>query len=316
MVTAGWNPSTLKSLYNSATGKACTGCCGDPAGANCNECDNTTPLYVYVKLTGVRDSLNGGCLLEFPGDPGPFVFSASANNFPASLVDNVVIRCTQSGSFPCSWFGFLDITGAGATVDRYVHAKGPADCSSFFNTINLSTITVEVTKLPAGKVNVFYRIELANSFGSQLDCLAANCVCCSKELDGGGGDGQIWAFENGQVSVQSQFCSPLHVNELTTSLSTSGCAGSEEKITGVVTIHDENHDPLEGAFVTVNISGVGTQTMTETTDVNGEATFVGNCICESGTITMTIVDVTKEGFKWLENNDEDDLFSNETMSCI
>ena len=69
------------------------------------------------------------------------------------------------------------------------------------------------------------------------------------------------------------------------------------RLTGTVTVYDQDSLPVEGANVTVEVSGpLPPRSLTRSTNVNGQARFAGPA--RSGTWTLCVTDIFKDGYTY------------------
>jgi hypothetical protein len=100
----------------------------------------------------------------------------------------------------------------------------------------------------------------------------------------------VGAFQVGAGAPPPPAADPLHSGDLDGS---SANSGKNWRATVVVSIHDGNHNPVQGATVFVQWSGGTSGTANATSDANGQCTFTSSAISKSSpSATLSITSLT------------------------
>ncbi len=316
------NSSTLKLI--SKNGKLCTKCCN--VGIPCTHCDVPTPLTVFVQIGGLVDFLEGLCLcIDYVTGSAPSKFEGIAAD---DVINNVIVECTQVSA--CRWVGFIILDAA--TLKKYSGAScplGPPDCTgSVLQTRKMCSLQFEVQRNAADtEVKVLIlgeddpgdfppacgEVWHSQAVRENITCDGGECICCEKE--GLAAVARYWDGTNATIRTWSLFCQTMHVNAVTASANAGGCGGDEEKIQVDVTIHDSDDNLLDNANVEITITGGVEDIVNVNTDAIGEAQYLSDCLCIDDTINIEVTNVTKGGFLWDPDDDEDSLTDSIIMDC-
>lgn len=327
MVTAAWDTSNLVALYKD--GKQCTSCCN--IGVPCEHCDVVTPKKVFVEISGASDVIDGLCkCIVFGGNGTTSKFEGVAAD---DVINHVVFELTQSVS-ECRWSNVFALDSA--TLKTYIRENcipppDPGDCTGdFIESRKMCWLGVRVTR-NASTIDIRFQIlgeEDPGQFNPEIPatCLTAwaeqtefvtcdgdACICC---IEDGGSLGLMYDFRNAIINTWSVFCPTMHVNDVSASAKTADCGGDEEKIQVEVTIHDEDDAVLENARVKITLTGGIEDIVYVTTDVTGVATYLSDCLCIDDTVNVEITRLTRGGYIWDPDDDEDSLTDSITMDCV
>lgn len=322
MVQAGYDTSNLVALYNN--GVQCTSCCN--AGIPCQNCDVVTPKTVILQITGATDRLEGVCVCtQFGGGLG--TRSSKFEGISADdVLNDVLVECTQSISNPCVWSGTILLSSA--ILKGYIPGCIPLDCTGSSTIYNMCTIAVILTR---NATTTRVRMVLLGDedpgrdcadpaqiawfvlMNESIDCDGSSCMCCEKE---GGANGPYWDMGNATIRMWSVFCPTMHVFDVTALGNAAGCGGDEEKIQVDITIHDSDENLLDNAHVEITLTGGIEDVVYVDTDVSGKAQYLSDCLCIDDTIHIEVTNVTKGGFLWDPNDDEDSLTDSILMDCV
>lgn len=327
MVLAGYDTSNLVALYSG--GVQCETCC--EIGVPCTHCDVPTPLIVFVQIDGLVDFLEGLCLcIDYTPGVEPSKFEGIAAD---DVINNVIVECTQTGFDSCIWIG--SITLDSATLKKYSDAGascplGPADCTgALLQTRKMCTLQFQVTRNAADievKVTVLGEDDPGDFPGScgeewhsqavreTITCDGDACVCCEKE--GLAAVARFWDGTNATVRTWSALCSTMHVNDVSAQAIVSDCGGDEERAEVAVTIHDSDDAVLENAHVEITLTGAVSDVVYADTNGSGVATYTSDCLCVNGTINVEVTNITKGGYLWDSDDDEESLTDSILMDCV
>jgi len=76
-----------------------------------------------------------------------------------------------------------------------------------------------------------------------------------------------------------------------------------------ITVHDQDHAPLEGVTVDIQWSGVVSGTDSGVTDGNGQVVFSSPVNPDGGTFTCCVTDLTKSGYPYQSADNHEDCDS-------
>ncbi len=327
MTSVAWDTSNLAVYFKD--GAVCTSCCN--AGDPCTHCDVTTPKTIFVQITGATDVFNGICgCIDFGGGIGSR--SAKFEGMAADdVLNNNIVTCIQDDINPCIFRALVSLDAA--TLKRYSPACTPVDCTgAVVDTRKMCWLQYEITRLATQtQVHIFLLgeedpgdydpenpiiscaiawLSIVNVF---IPCDGPDCLCCEMEPAGGS---VFWDITNATVRTWSVLCPTMHVNNVVASANAAGCGGDEEKVQVDVTVHDSDDVVLENAHVEITLTGEVENVVYADTDAFGVATYLSDCLCINGTINVEVTNVTKGGYLWDSDDDEDSLTDSVDMDCV
>ncbi len=324
MVTAAWDTSNLVAFYSG--GVQCETCCniGDP----CTHCDVDTPKTIFVQITGAVDFLEGLCLcVDYPVGSAPSKFEGMAAD---DVLNDLIVECTQTEFDDCIWTASVALDAA--TLKTYTGAScplGPPNCGTLGETRKMCWLFYEVTR-NAADIQVKISILGEDTPGSELTnceenwydsavretvtCDGDHCICCEKE--GGLVVARYWDLTGATIRTWSTLCDTMHVNDVSSQAIVSDCGGDEEKSEVTVIIHDSDDAVLANAHVEITLTGAVSDVVYADTNGSGVATYTSDCLCINGTINVEVTNITKGGYVWDSDDDEDSLTDSIVMDCV
>lgn len=317
MVLAAYDTSNLVALEKD--GVQCETCCviGEP----CEHCDVATPKTIYVQVTGAVDLLEGACTTVFITGQGdvPAKYEGMAAD---DVLNNKIIELTQS-ILACTWTEGVALSEA--TLKTYGEAE---DCSgAVHETRGLCLFAYAVERKAATtalRIGIYgdedagwacehpAQILWAWAISVDMPCAGSACLCC--ELEGVGD--RYYDMSNATIRIWSDLCPTMHINSVVAEANPSDCGGDEERAIVTVRAHDANDDPIENAHIEITLTGEVSDVVYVDTDGDGIAVYTSDCLCVAGTINVEVTNLTKGGYVWNSDDDEDGLTDSIVMDCV
>jgi len=159
------------------------------------------------------------------------------------------------------------------------------------------------------------KVNCVTSFADGVDetiaAAGSECLCVEQE----GGAEMYWDMANGTIRVWSALCPTMHINDVSAFANAGGCGGDEEKIQVDITVHDSDDVAIDNARIEITLTGAVEDVVFADTDAFGDATYLSDCLCVNGTINVEVTNLTKGGYIWNSDDDEDALTDSILMDC-
>ncbi len=288
-------------------------------GSDCTRCDNPTPNTVTLQIGGATDSVEGGCIWDGNRDFFPFFAHQRTTGLTPNELNNTAIVMRQLEADPCVYSSGLAV--AEFLIETFIDTSSVSTCGSLFSSARSSQLNCGVTILPTASDNIqaFGQItatDLSSDVRFTVALSADECVCGTSSLIGFGESGAMFSYTSAdEAALSSRTCSQLHLNSFDAGLDTCTPPDPGQRSVATVIVHDALHGVVQSANVTVSASVSGSGTAQGLTDEFGEVEMFFECLCQSATDTLTITNITKDGWGWNTDDDEDSHTSTVQHTC-
>jgi len=292
---------------------------------------------INLSLGGSEPSDTIKDAVAYAYDKGVTVVAAIGNegsgiaDYPAAYDDYVIAvgatRYDETLAYYSNYGPSLDLVAPGGDLDVDQNGDGYGDgilqqtFQGSGRRVTWGYYFFQGTSMAAPHVSGVAALVIANGNASKPDDVRAALEQTATDLGDSGRDNTYgyglvnayaalgWSATPGSNNPPASELTTMHVEDIampSNSLSRGRWAWYQGIAT--VTILDSSENPVEGATVEGDWSGLYSGYASGITDANGEVTFETDWIRGSGTFTFTVDNVTKEG--WTYNSSENKETSN------